>query len=262
MKQWKTLTYFIILNVIISACTTAAVLLIWDYTHRTPGQAVAQISTPTSAINEATAAVMTAASRTQASLPTNTPEPEIPQNVESYEVESGDTLGLIADKFDVSIEELVKLNQLTDANSLSVGMVIYIPKEQSEALPTLTPQPTRTPLPTAGSGTPSAPLPEAGVIINSVIGVGEIATEHVFVSRTGSGQLSLAGWRLEDEDGNTFVFPQLDLFEGGAVNVWTTSGTPTVVDLYWGQQNPVWERGEKVTLQDDKGKERATYTIP
>ena len=177
-------------------------------------------------------------------------------------MESGDTLGLIADKFDVSIEELVKLNQLTDANSLSVGMVIYIPREQSDALPTLTAQPTRTAAPTAGSGTPSAPLPEAGVIVNSVIGVGEIATEHVFISRTGSGQLSLAGWRLEDEDGNAFGFPQLDLFEGGAVNVWTTAGTPTVVDLYWGQQNPVWERGEKVTLKDDKGKERATYTIP
>ena len=104
-------------------------------------------------------------------------------------------------------------------------MVIYIPKEQSEQLPTLTPQPTRTPAPAAGSGTPTAPLPEAGVIINSVIGVGEIATEHVFISRTGSGQLSMAGWRIEDEDGNVFEFPQLDLFEGGAVNVWTTVGS-------------------------------------
>ena len=265
MKQWKTLTYFIILNVVVSACVTVAVLLIWDNTHSTPGQAVSQVSTPArtaSTVNEATAAVMTAASQTQASLPSNTPEPVIPQNVEEYQVEYGDTLGLIAEKFDVSIEELIKLNQLSDANSLSVGMVIYIPKESSAPLPTLTPQPTRTPQPAAGSGTPTGPLPEAGVIINSVIGVGEIATEHVFISRTGSGQLSLAGWRIQDEDGNTYVFPQLDLFEGGAVNVWTTSGTPTVVDLYWGQQNPVWERGEKVTLLDDKGKEQATYTIP
>jgi LysM repeat protein len=261
MKQWKTLTYFIILNILVSACTVVAVLLIWDYTHQTPTQAIAQMSTPTSSLNEATAAVLTAASQTQASLPSNTPEPEIPQNVDAYQVESGDTLGLIADKFDVSIEELIKLNQLSDANSLSVGMVIYIPRESTEALPTLTPQPTRTPLP-AGSGTPDSPLPEAGVIINSVIGVGEIATEHVFISRTGGGQLSMAGWQLEDEDGNKFAFPQLNLFEGGAVNVWTTSGAQTVVDLYWGQQNPVWERGEKVTLLDDKGKERATYTIP
>ena len=262
MKQWKTLTYFIILNVLVSACTTAAVLLIWDYTHRAPEQVDSQISTPTSNQNEATVAAMTAASQTQASLPSSTPELVIPQNVEEYQVEFGDTLGLIAEKFDVSIEELIKLNQLSDANSLSVGMVIYVPKESSEPLPTLTPQPTRTPAPAAGSGTPTDPLPEASVIINSVIGVGEIATEHVFISRTGSGQLSLAGWRIEDEDGNTFVFPQLDLFEGGAVNVWTTSGAPTVVDLYWGQQNPVWERGEKVTLQDDKGKERTAYTIP
>jgi len=102
-------------------------------------------------------------------------------------------------------------------------MVIYIPKESSDPLPTLTPQPTRTPAPAAGSGTPTGPLPEAGVIINSVIGVGEIATEHVFISRTGSGQLSMAGWQLEDEDGMHLYFPQLDLFEGGAVNVWTTS---------------------------------------
>jgi LysM repeat protein len=264
MKQWKTLTYFIILNVLISACTTVAVLLIWDYTHRPPAQAVSQVSTPAgtaSTLSEPTIAALTAASQTQASLPTSTPTYEIPQNVEEYEVEFGDTLGLIAEKFDVSIEELIKLNQLSDANSLSVGMVIYIPKE-SEQLPTLTPQPTRTPAPAAGSGTPTGPLPEAGVIINSVIGVGEIATEHVFISRTGSGQLSMAGWRIEDEDGNVFEFPQLDLFEGGAVNVWTTSGVPTVVDLYWGQQNPVWERGEKVSLTDGQGKERAVYTIP
>ena len=158
------------------------------------------------------------------------------------------------------LEELIRINQLSDANSLSVGMVIYIPKE-SEALPTLTPQPTRTTAP-ATSGTPTGPLPEAGVIINSVIGVGEIATEHVFISRIGSGQLSMAGWRLEDENGNVFVFPQLDLFESGAVNVWTTAGVPTVVDLYWGQQNPVWTRGEKVTLTDAQGKDRAVYTIP
>src|SRR3990172_8093962 len=113
MKQWKTLTYFIILNVLVSACATVAVLLIWDYTHRAPGQAIAQVSTPTSSVNEATAAVRTSASQTQASLPTSTPEPVIPQNVEEYQVEYGDTLGLIADKFDVSIEELIKLNQLS-----------------------------------------------------------------------------------------------------------------------------------------------------
>jgi LysM repeat protein len=260
MKQWKTLFYFIILNVLISACTTAAVLLIWDYTHRPPAQAVSQASTPDTP-GEPTLAALTAASQTQASLPTSTPTFEIPQNVEEYEVEFGDTLGLIAEKFDVSIEELVRINQLSDANTLSVGMVIYVPKESSQALPTLTPQPTRTPAP-ATSGTPASPLPEAGVIINSVIGVGEIATEKVFISRTGSGQLSLAGWRLEDENGNVFIFPQLDLFESGAVNVWTTAGAATVVDLYWGQQNPVWERGEKVTLTDAQGKERAVYTIP
>jgi hypothetical protein len=43
----------------------------------------------------------------------------------------------------------------------------------------------------------------------------------------------MAGWQLRDENGNVFTFPQLQLFEGGAINVWTTSGSASVVDLYW-----------------------------
>jgi micrococcal nuclease len=78
----------------------------------------------------------------------------------------------------------------------------------------------------------------------------------------GSGDLSLAGWRLEDENGNVFVFPQLDLFQGGAVIVWSKSGANTAVDLYWGLTSPVWQSGEQVTVRDAAGNVHATYTIP
>jgi hypothetical protein len=100
------------------------------------------------------------------------------------------------------------------------------------------------------------------VVINSVIGAGDLATERVFLTRTGFGELNLAGWQIRDQNGNVFTFPQLELFEGGAVNVWTTSGSPTVVDLYWGLQSPVWSSGETVTLLDAEGKSRAEYTVP
>lgn len=258
MKRWKTLLYFLLLNVFVSACTTVAVLLIWDYTHR-PAEPAVSSSAAENLITQ-TSAPSPNPVQTQAALATNTPEPVIPQNVEAYEVQFGDTLGTIAEEFEVSIEELMQINQLSDPNSLSAGMVIYVPKSRGEAA-TSTPQPTRT-TSAASSGTLAAPAVEAGVVINSVIGVGEISAEHVFISRTGSGQLSLAGWKIEDEDGNIYVFPQLDLFAGGAVNVWTTAGVSTVVDLYWGLQFPVWERGETVTLRDQQGKVRATYTIP
>jgi murein DD-endopeptidase MepM/ murein hydrolase activator NlpD len=182
-------------------------------------------------------------------------------NVEEYQVEYGDTLGIISERFDVPVEELMHINQISDPNSLSIGMVLYIPVTP-EAVPTQTPAPaTNTPLP-AGSITPSNPPQEARLIINAVIGSGDLASEHVFITRTGEDQLSLAGWKLKDEDGNVFVFPQLQLYKDGAVNVWTTSGANTVVDLYWGLTAPVWRSGEKVTLLDTEGKERATYSVP
>jgi hypothetical protein len=181
------------------------------------------------------------------------------QDVVEYRVEPNDTLGLIAEKYDTSLETLMEFNSLPDANSLSVGQIIYIPVTP-EFVPTETPaaSPTRP----ATTGTPSGPVPEARVIINSVIGAGDLASERVFLTRTGSGVLSLAGWQLKDEDGNVFVFPQLELFAPGGVHVWTTTGSTTVVDLYWGLQSPVWAPGEEVTLLDDQGKERATYTVP
>jgi hypothetical protein len=67
---------------------------------------------------------------------------------------------------------------------------------------------------------------------------------------------------LIDEDGNVFVFPELTLYEDGAINVWTTTGTVTPVDLYWGLATPVWRSGETATLLNEQGQVVSTYTIP
>jgi hypothetical protein len=100
------------------------------------------------------------------------------------------------------------------------------------------------------------------VVVNTVIGPGDLASEHVFLTRSGDGELPLAGWTLEDEDSNAFVFPQIYLYKEGGVNVWTGMGSPTVIDLYWGLAQPVWESGEELTLRDRQGKVHATYQIP
>lgn len=257
--RWKRLFYYLLINVIVSACTVFAVLTIWE---RRNAPAVAVIlpnqSSQASSVGKVVTGTLSATTPqpTIQITPTN-PMDDLLKNVDQYQVESGDTLGIIADKFDVTIEDLLRVNQINDPNSLSVGMVIYIPIPP-ERIPTATPTVTYTPAPTGSLG----PQPEARVVINSVIGAGDLATERVFLTRTGVGALDLAGWHLRDEDGNVFQFPQLELFEGGAVNVWTTSGAPTVVDLYWGQQSPVWRQGEKVTLLDGEGEERATYIVP
>ncbi len=98
--------------------------------------------------------------------------------------------------------------------------------------------------------------------IVSVIGAGTLNAEWVVVRNAGSEPLNLAGWQLKDADRNVFIFPNLTLNSGGAVQIHTASGTNTVIDLYWGQGDPVWQSGEEAQLLDPSGNVRAVYTVP
>jgi hypothetical protein len=111
----------------------------------------------------------------------------------------------------------------------------------------------------------STPEPAAqGTVltVDNVFGVGSLENEVVVLKRVGEGELALSNWTLADEDDNRYTFPALILYSGGAVQVHTGGGVPTVVDLYWGLDTPVWEAGEMVTVYDDAGSVRATYQIP
>jgi len=260
MDKWKRLIYYLLLNVLVSTCTVLAVLLIWDRTQppQPPAQ-LAAVASPTSAYPAGAGGTPAPTlDLTPRASPTYTAIPRPLGPVEEYQVEFGDTLGLIAERYDVSVEEIMRVNQISDPNSLAVGMLLYIPLNE-EDLPSPTTGPTATPQVTS---TPSGPPQEARVIINSVIGAGDLASEQVFFSRVGDGDLSLAGWKLQDDDGNEFTFPQIELYEGGAVLVWTKTGSDTAVDLYWGLASAVWESGETVTLRDSEGKVRATIDVP
>jgi LysM repeat protein len=61
-----------------------------------------------------------------AAAPTRVPDRSQPLR---YEVQSGDTLRGIAERFDVTVEELLRYNGLTpeEGDSLRVGQVLYIP---------------------------------------------------------------------------------------------------------------------------------------
>jgi hypothetical protein len=106
---------------------------------------------------------------------------------------------------------------------------------------------------------PDADVP---VEIVSVVGAGSLGAEVVVVRYNGEGQLGLANWQLKDDNGNTFTFPQLILYTDGAVQVHTASGSDTVVDLYWGQRDPIWESGEVAKLIDHQNNLRAIYRVP
>jgi len=98
--------------------------------------------------------------------------------------------------------------------------------------------------------------------IQGVIGVGDLDTERVILKHIGDVEVSLLGWQLQDQDGHVFTFPALTIFSGGAVTIFSRVGTSTVVELYWGLDEPIWTPGEKAFLLDPQGDIQAVYTIP
>lgn len=115
------------------------------------------------------------------------------------------------------------------------------------------------------SAEPVGTLPpdeEVPVEIVSVVGAGTLSAEVVVVRYNGEDELGLANWQLKDDNGNTFTFPQLILYTDGAVQVHTASGSDTVVDLYMGLRDPIWESGEVARLFDPQDNLRAIYRVP
>ncbi|MDP1545789.1 MAG: lamin tail domain-containing protein [Anaerolineales bacterium] len=100
------------------------------------------------------------------------------------------------------------------------------------------------------------------VKISSVVGSGVLTSEVVIIKFEGEGELDLTSWQLKDDNGNTFTFPKVTLYPNGAVQVHTNTGTDTVIDLYWGTGDAVWDSGENARLFDSQGNLRAVYRVP
>ena len=111
-----------------------------------------------------------------------------------------------------------------------------------------------------------APLPNTSTLsameIFAVSGAGQLETEMVTLSNTGTESLSLAGWALEDSADAEYIFPALSMLPGGSVKLHTASGDDTASDLYWGRARPVWGSGELATLSDADGGVAAVYRVP
>jgi hypothetical protein len=163
------------------------------------------------------------------------------------------------------VEEIAAANDIVNVNSISVGQELLIP------LPGyMTPTAPATPT-AAQTATPLAteppPAGTAVVEITEVIGAGELTSEAVRISNTGTRPIPLRDWELSDEDGHVFVFVDVTLFGG------TDSGAPSILvhteagqngpsDLYWGSEEALWSAGETVTLRDAEGTEQATFVVP
>jgi LysM repeat protein len=88
-------------------------------------------------------------------LPTETP---IPSDLKSgtkieYRVKTGDTLALIAARFDSTMDAIIKENKIKDANKIEVGQTLVIPVNIATKVPTTAP--TVTPTPGGPTATPT-----------------------------------------------------------------------------------------------------------
>ena len=113
----------------------------------------------------------------------------------------------------------------------------------------------------------TVPSPEPGeysaqLSISTLIGTGDVDNERVLIEHVGDGDVSLASWRLEDEDGNSYRFPALVLHPGGSVQLFSRQGEDGVTQLFWNRSESLWSEGEQARLIDPNGDEQASHTAP
>jgi LysM repeat protein len=280
MRQVKRFFYFAVLNIIISAVTVVVVLQVWQQNHpsttadNTP---VVIIITPTQSVVipllrnnsgvDDLSPIEAGTSITQTYQLTPTPK------MLAYQVKEGDTLGALAVEFNISVTDIMMANDLTDPDNITIGQILLIPtaplpKATSTAIPsTVVASPSYQPSATAthepeASATATEEGQRPKMIIEAVIGAGVLDSERVQLLHTGVGELSLAGWRLEDSTGNVYLFPDLTLYTGGTINLNTRNGQDTVADLYWGLAAPIWQSGKVAMLYDAENVLRSSYSIP
>ena len=247
---------FLLVNIIVSAVVVLLILYWWEGRSKEIVQPVAEtaVSTP---IAFETSAIAQQVALAETAVPTATEGPPI------HIVQGGDTLGNISELYDVSIDDIMAANGISNPNLISAGQQLVIPVggvETPEPVVTETAVPNQLPTPIA-----TEPLPTGDVVIeiSQVIGVGDLAQEAVQIRNVGSNPTALLDWKIADQSGNFYTFGQITLFgDGAGILLHSEVGQDGATEMYWGMSEPVWESGEKVTLLNAQDVIVATFDIP
>src|SRR5690606_1856819 len=123
MNNWKRLVYYLLINVIVSACTILVVLFAWERAHNRSPQDLFSFSIPD-------ALSANAAGETGSTPEAVQPVENAPQAVPEftvYQVKEYDTFESIAQAFGVTVEELISINGFTADQPLGPGEALLIP---------------------------------------------------------------------------------------------------------------------------------------
>lgn len=149
MKQWLGAVRSIVCVGVIVLCTACSMPSDSIQPRETVPAVLYITPAPTLDVNA------TVTAYAQAIVPTGTPSG-------MYIVKAGDTLSGLADEFEVTIEDIMNANQLTDASVLQIGQALIIPSLVDRTplpAPTKGPNDADTPTPTESPIPP--PTPEA-----------------------------------------------------------------------------------------------------
>lgn len=165
---------------------------------------------------------------------------------ETYVVQPGDTLSAIGAKLGVTMQELVDANNLSDANNIFSGQRLIVPSGQS-----------------APTATPPQVFGTTGLKIRTVAGAGLLTNEYVEIINDTDQVFSLQGWKLQQGGGGPeYSFGDVQIFPGGSVRLYTTTGADSTIARYWNQSAPVWRSGATAMLINAQGERVTEYTVP
>ena len=253
---------FLFLNIIVSAVVVLSILFWWN--NRGGGAAAAE-ATATAALPAGVLPTPNVAAPPSGTVPpeaagasADTAAGDAPV---VHVVQSGDTLNRISQQYDVSVEDIMAANGLTDPNIISVGQQLTIPVG---GLPTPT-----VPAPTEIAALPS-PIPteavtagQGEIAIAGITDPGALDTEAVQIVNNGAELQSLLGWTVRDEDNNAYTFGDVSIFgEGAGILLHSRAGTNSPLELFWGLEEPAWRSGETLTLWDAAEQVVTTYIVP
>lgn len=256
----RQLAFVVLINTVVSLVVALGV--VWAFEARRPDlEELAAIYTPrpepvlaapaTQAPAVAAQATPPTTTETAVETPTATPE-SAPQAEEIYIVQPGDTLLVVATRYGIAVDDILRANNLSNPDYVFSGQRLVIPVQGAGGAPAGT-----APAETTG-GEPVV----QGVEVAAVSGVGDLANEQVIVANESDLAFSLQGWKVEREGGPAYTFGNVPLFPGGSVRLRSGAGADTTVDLFWNQPSPVWQSGAVVRLLNAQGNVVSSYTVP
>jgi hypothetical protein len=86
--------------------------------------------------------------------------------------------------------------------------------------------------------------------------------EYFTLQNTGDEAIDLSGWRVENDYGGAFRFPNgVTLAPGATITIYSGSGTNTTTRLYWYAAEPMWDKGDLAFLLNASGEIVIHYLI-